>query len=130
MARPEDIRDASLRTALLEAEERLNEGDYAAVVRKCAYAYLALLARRPDLTPPPTPPDGQHFFGFGGPGAGGQDAAGRPLRRVMWPAFGTRFLVGEDQRPSVVFDKERFSMSEAATYFEFTMDQVIRAQRE
>jgi hypothetical protein len=127
MARTEDIQDQRLREGLLEADERLNQGDYAAVVHRCAETYLALLAARPDLTPPPTPPGGQHSFGFGGPAAGG---GGAPMRRVMWPAFGTRFLVGEDQKPSVAFDKERFSMSEAATAFEFTLDQCLKAQQD
>ena len=33
-------------------------------------------------------------------------------------------VVGDDGKPGLVFDKERFSLSEALTYFEFTLEQV------
>jgi hypothetical protein len=37
-------------------------------------------------------------------------------------------LVDDEGMPGLAFDKQRFSMSEAITYFEFTVEQVVRAQ--
>jgi hypothetical protein len=35
----------------------------------------------------------------------------------------------EGDKASLTFAKERFTLSEAATYFEYTLDMVMRAQR-
>ena len=49
------------------------------------------------------------------------------------PAMAVRLGVGisfdEHDKPHLVFEKEEFSMSEAASYFEFTLDVAMRVQR-
>lgn len=144
MARPADIEDPSFRAALEEAERLLDAGEFTKAARKCAETYLQLLDKRPDLVPPPGMGFGGFGFGFGPPAgpspagpAGGASgfAAGygnvRAVRRAAWPSQGgIRLVVDEDRRPSLVYEKDRFSFSEAATYFEFLLEQLVQAQRE
>jgi len=142
MARPSDIEDPVFRAALEEAERLIDEGDYTKASRRCAETYLLLLDRRPDLIPPP----GVGFgfgFGFGGPGGGSGGSSGgaaglaagfgpgRAMRRGFWPNFGgIKVLFDEDRKPSLSYEKDRFSLTEALTYFEFMVEQVVNAQRE
>ena len=142
MARPSDIEDPVFRAALEEAERLIDEGDYTKASRRCAETYLLLLDRRPDLIPPP----GVGFgfgFGFGGPGGGSGGSSGgaaglaagfgpgRAMRRSFWPGQGgIRVIFDEDRKPSLSYEKDRFSLTEALTYFEFMVEQVVNAQRE
>ena len=139
MAKPFDIEDPAFRAAVEEAERLMDEGDYTRASRRCAETYLQLLDRRPDLIPPPGMGLG---FGFGlpggpgpGPRPGGGGAAGLgagpTMRRGFWPPQGgIRLVIDEDRRPSLAYEKDRFSFSEAATYFEFLVEQLVEAQRE
>lgn len=124
-----DVNDTDMREALAQAEAALDEGQYATAVHSCVAAYGRLIDLRPDMiiaprigrgapspqagsTPPPA---------GGGVGAGGL----RP-----WPSdHGVRFAVEDGGKPALTFAKEHFTLSEAATYFEYTLDMVLRAQR-
>jgi hypothetical protein len=47
-----------------------------------------------------------------------------------WPVrlgVGVRF--DDDGKPQLIFEREEFSLSEAASYFEYTLDVALRAQR-
>src|SRR5437016_8641277 len=113
MAGLEDIRDPDFRSALEEAERLLNEGNYTLAARQCAETYCRLLERRPDMAPE-------------NPGPGGHPGGSR----AMWPRTGGILLVLKpDQKPSLRYEKERFSFSEAATYFEFVLEELVKAQR-
>ncbi len=126
-----EVTDASMREALAQAERSLDEGEYAASVRQCVTAYARLIDLRPDMlvaarlaggTPPAA--------GGGGTGLGG---VGQGAPR-SWPSdHGVRLVVDDrvDGRktPTLTFAKDRFTLSEAATYFEYTLDMVLRAQR-
>ena len=120
-----DIANPTLRDQMNEIERWIDDGDYARAARSCADIYLDLLARHPELLPPAALRPGQ-------PGLqAGENVAfyntNREIRRAVWPITGgIRVVVGEDGKPSLVFDKERFSMSEALTYFEFTVEQVAK----
>jgi hypothetical protein len=124
-----DVTDAAMREALASAEAALDEGDYARSVQHTVAAYERLIEMRPDMI---VAPRFAHRFAApqgGGPppaGIGGQSmAAPRP-----WPSdHGVSFSVDDDGKPSLTFAKERFTLSEAATYFEYTLDMVLRAQR-
>jgi hypothetical protein len=122
MVSVKEVSDEGLRQALAEAESALDEGKYALSVRCSAAAYCQLIEQRPDMIIAPR-------FGPGAPppqGGGGLTMGGpRP-----WPSdHGVRFAVEEGQKPTLTFAKERFTISEAATYFEYTLDMVLRAQR-
>lgn len=118
-----------MREALASAEAALDDGDYARSVQHTVAAYERLIELRPDMI---VAPRFAHRFAapqLGGPpagGIGGQSmAAPRP-----WPSdHGVRFSVDEGGKASLTFAKERFTLSEAATYFEYTLDMVLRAQR-
>ncbi len=99
------IQDEALRTSLAAAHAALRSGDYPDVVRRCAAAYLELLRRKPELL---------------------EGMLGR-MRVMMFPRLGARLepASGEKQ-PTLHWDRETFAFSEAVTYFEFAVDQLVR----
>lgn len=107
MARTQDLTDAEDRRSMEEAEQLLNEGRYREVVEKSTERYLQLVRRRPDILRPTAP----------------------LLFASMFPQLGVRLEGAEGEEPRLVWDKERFSMAEATTYFEFALDQLVRASR-
>lgn len=123
-----EVLDEPMREALTSAEAALDDGDYAASVHACVAAYRRLIDVRPDMI---IAPRFSHSFTapqLGSPTSGaigGQSmAAPRP-----WPSdHGVRFEL-DGEVPRLTFSKERFTLSEAATYFEYTLDMVLRAQR-
>jgi hypothetical protein len=137
MANPADIEDPTFRSALEEAERLLDDGDYTGAARTCAETYLLLLARRPELLPPPDLPDTQPLDPAGqtrraeGAGDLARLDAARRFRQQWWPATGSiSVVVGPDRQPRVQYAKERVSLSEAAGYFEFLVEQLAAAQRQ
>jgi hypothetical protein len=128
MANPADLTDEGIRMALLSAEAALDDGEYAVSVRHSVDAYRRLIVLRPDMIVAPrfghsfSPPQtGQAPAGIGGQSM----AAPRP-----WPSdHGVRFDMPDGEVPELTFTKEHFTLSEAATYFEYTLDMALRAQR-
>jgi hypothetical protein len=118
-----DIKDTKLQQQMVDIERWIDDGDYAKAARTCADVYLGLLARHPELLPPPELRPGQAGLQSGeNPAAYDQH---RQIRRAFWPITGgIRVVVGDDSKPGLVFDKERFSLSEALTYYEFTLEAV------
>jgi hypothetical protein len=124
-----EITDTALHEALTCAEDALDEGDYVGSVRHSVDAYSRLIAQRPDMI---VAPRFGHSFAAPQLGAstggaiGGQSmAAPRP-----WPSdHGVRFSLDEASGPTMTFAKDHFTLSEAATYFEYTLDMALRAQR-
>jgi hypothetical protein len=134
MASPAEIQDPELRAALLEADRLLDAGDYTRAAKSCAESYVRFLGRRPDMMPLivasgglPGGPDG----GGSLPGPGGGGSEGAMARRPLWPRTGGILLVmGADQRPQLKYEKERFSFSEASTYFEYVLAEFARADKQ
>jgi len=99
------IQDEKLREALAAAHASLRSGDYKDVVERAAAAYLELLRRKPELL---------------------EGLIGR-FRVMMFPRLGARLEPGvEGGQPSLHWDRETFAFSEAVTYFEFAVDQLVR----
>ena len=123
MARPTDLLDPCLQTALLEAEQALDVGDYLQTVRKCVEVYSRIAEQRPEMV---LRPPGQLM-------ALPQARSVREGRRnalLPWPVrLGVGLNFDEAGKPHLTFEKEEFSISEAASYFEYTLDVAIRAQR-
>ena len=123
MAKPTDLIDRFFQTMLVEAEEALDKGDYLGTVRRCVEVYRRIADQRPDLVlrPPnplmPLPPA----------------RAVREVRRNAlqpWPVrLGVGISYDEHDTPHLTFEREEFSLSEAASYFEYTLDVALRAQR-
>jgi hypothetical protein len=121
-----EVSDDTMRAALEEAETALDDGEYSACVHQCVAAYRRLIEQRPDMIIAPRFSHSSPVPQAGGSGGlGGVGLAGpRP-----WPSdHGVQFAT-DDGKPSLRFAKERFTLSEAATYFEYTLDMVLRAQR-
>ena len=118
-----DIKDKTLQQQMVDIERWIDDGDYVRASKACAGVYLDLLARHPELLPPRELRPGQAGLQAGeNPAAYDQH---RQIRRAFWPITGgIRVVVGDDGKPGLVFDKERFSLSEALTYFEFTLEAV------
>ncbi len=99
------IHDETLRASLTTAHNSLRAGDYRDVVRRAADAYLELLRRKPELL---------------------EGMMGR-MRVMMFPRLGARLDPIEGQAlPALTWDRETFAFSEAVTYFEFAVDQLVR----
>jgi hypothetical protein len=123
MPKPTDLTDPFFQTMLVEAEQALDKGDYLGTVRRCVEVYSRIAEQRPDLIlrPPnplmPLPPA----------------RSVREVRRNALQPWPVRLGVGisfDDQgKPHLTFEKEEFSLSEAASYLEYTLDVAIRAQR-
>ncbi len=101
----EKIKDAELRETMATAHKVLKEGDYLGVVQRAGDVYLELLKRRPELL-----------------AEGGIPAM---MRIRMFPRLGARLEREGDKPPSLVWDRETFGFSEAVTYFEFAVDQLV-----
>jgi hypothetical protein len=119
VAGTKDLTDPAMREAIAEAERALDEGDYTESVRKSAVAFLAVIGSRPDLIVKPVVFNDLPLSGRG------------PLpARGPWPdLLGVTLHLSDDAEPEVTFEKERFTMSEAVTYFEYALDTALRAER-
>jgi hypothetical protein len=107
MASPADLTNPTFREAMQRVESLIDEGDFAGASTAAGETYLTLLASRPELIPSATV--GPHT----------------PLgmsRAFTWPPTGGLTVRVDDGKPSLVYVKERFSMSEAYGYFEFMMN--------
>jgi hypothetical protein len=122
-----EVTEDGMRGALAEAETALDDGDYSSCVHQCVTAYARLIELRPDMIIAPRFSHSSSVPQVGGGAAlGGIGLAGpRP-----WPSdHGVQFGTDAGGKPHLTFAKERFTLSEAATYFEYTLDMVLRAQR-
>jgi hypothetical protein len=100
----DQIQDAALRESLTQAHASLRNGEYKDVVQRSADAYLDLLRRKPDLL---------------------EGMIGR-MRVMMFPRLGARLERAGEEPPRLEWDRETFAFSEAVTYFEFAVDQLVR----
>jgi len=115
MASPSDLTDPAFRDAMQGIEKLLDDADYTGASKLAGESYLALLAKRPELI------------------AGASTGPHTPLamsRAFAWPPTGGLTVRVEDGKPSLVYVKERFSMSEAYGYFEFMMNLLWTLQKE
>lgn len=101
----DQIQDEALRASMAAAHASLRAGDYKDVVQRAAEAFLELLRRKPELL---------------------EGMIGR-IRVMFFPRLGARMEYrGEKDPPQLEWDRETFAFSEAVTYFEFAVDQLVR----
>jgi len=118
-----DLTDPFCQTRLLDAEQALDAGDYLATVRKCVEVYSRIAEQRPEMVlRPPNPlmplPRARSV------------REGRRNALQPWPVrLGVGLSFDENDKPYLSFEKEEFSLSEAVSYFEYTLDFALRAQR-
>ncbi len=98
------IQDPALRDSVAQAKASLRSGDYADVVHRAAEAYAELVRRKPEMLEGPA-----------------------RLRTILFfPRLGVQLQIGHNNEPLIIFDREQFIFSEAATYFEFAVDCLVR----
>ncbi len=103
-AKLDRIKDDSLRGSLTQAQASLRANDFSDVVHRASDAYLELLRRKPEMLQGPT-----------------------ALRSLLFfPRLGARMIQESDGSPTVIYDREKFTFSEAITYFEFAVDNLAR----
>ena len=126
-----EIKDAAFREALERVDSLIAEGEYTQASRLCAETYLKLLAKRPDFIPPPPDLLALPQFRDDLPQSGSRLAGGTgPAARPSWPnQGGIKVLYYEPRGPVLRIEKERFGLSEATSYFEFLIDEVVRDQQ-
>ena len=110
MANREQVKDEELRAKLEEAHAQLRAGKATDAVHTLADTFLSMLRMKPELL------------------AERVAVRGRDTPLVMrWPALGANFKRGSVQAgaPEIEFTRERFAISEALTYYEFTVDTAI-----
>ncbi len=106
MPKVDKIHDDALRTSLQAAHASLRAGDHRDVVRRAVEAYLELLRRKPELL------EGEGFM---------------PRMRIfMFPLLGAHIEVQDGKPVAVAFDREHFGFTEAVTYYEFAVDNLVR----
>jgi len=127
-----DIKDAAFREALERIDALLTDGAYTEAARLCGETYVELLKRRPDFVPAPPNPRNLPQYRDDLPESGSRLAGGTGRTvRTGWPnGGGLRVLYYESPGPRLSFEKERFGLSEATSYFEFLVEEVVRAERE
>jgi hypothetical protein len=114
MASTADIQDQGLREALQGIETLIDDGAYASACKECADLYVEYLRSHPD-------PEA--------PNAGYNPGQFAIERGILWPRTGGISIHRDEAGvPSASYDKERFSLSEAYTYFEFVMDFLSKHQ--
>ena len=121
MAKPSEVTDPFLHATLTEAEKAVDDGDWNEAVHKAVEAYKALADKRPDV------------IMRAGPAMGALPLEGRvPQRGAMrpWPSLlGVTLTFDANDKPKLEFTKDRFTMSDAVTYFEYALDCAVLAQR-
>lgn len=109
--RLDKIVDAELKARLTEANQQLRTGSATEAVHTLADTFLWMLRARPEMLDATVPL-----------------RAGRTVPLVMrWPALGANLSLESVRAkdPTIEFVRDRFALSEAITYFEFTLDTAI-----
>jgi hypothetical protein len=114
MARPSDIKNDELRGLVETAFIAMRAGKGAEAVRACADAYLRHVQLHPEVK------------------AETIAMRGRSISRLLrWPGLGAN-MKPESVRagvPEIEFLRERFSVSEAMTYYQFVLDEILDQER-
>ena len=113
MPKPEQIIDEALREQVQTAYGLMREGKGTEAVKAITVAYLALLKLKPELMEETIEP-----------------RPGRKMLAVMrWPALGANLKIEsiEAKQPEIEFIRDRFAVSEAIMYYEYTLESAINA---
>ena len=113
MARPSDIKNDELRGMVETAFAAMRAGKGIDAVRACADAYLRYVQVFPEAMKETIP------------------MRGREISRLMrWPALGANMKPDSVAAgtPAIEFLRERFSISEAMTYYQFVLDEILERE--
>ena len=110
MARPSDIANDELRGMVETAFAAMRAGKGAEAVHASADAYLRYIQIHPEALAETIP------------------MRGRSIPRLMrWPAMGANMKLDSVRAgaPEIEFLRDRFSVSEAMTYYQFVLDEIL-----
>ena len=112
MPRPEQVQDERLRGILQEVQQSLRQRDGTQAVHKVVDALFALLDLKPELVTEEVEPRPGWKMKF----------------LTRWPQLGANFKAGslDAQKPEIEYAKDHFALSEAITYYEFTLETAIK----
>jgi hypothetical protein len=111
MVKAEQIVDPELREMAQKAHQCMREGKATDAVRLLSDAYLKLLERYPEMLDETIEP-----------------RPGRKMPAVMrWPQLGANLSLEsvQEKKPRIEFIRDRFAVSEAITYYEYTVESAV-----
>lgn len=109
MAKPEQVQDEGFRNLLLQARSDFLDRNGTASVQSSVEALTRLMQQQPDLIQLKRTP-------------GVAVRVGR-----VWPNLGVKVEQGEGQ-VRAVYERERYSLAEAITFYEFALESLIAAK--
>ena len=110
MPTPSDIRTAELREPVQRAFDAMRAGNGTEAVKGLADVFVAFIELYPELREETI------------------DMRGRAVPKLMrWPALGANLKPESlsSARPEIEFVRDRFSVSEAMTYYQFVLDEIL-----
>jgi hypothetical protein len=110
MAKPDQVTDADLRTQIEDARTKMRAGDGTAAVHTLTDAFLYMMRKKPEMLE-----------------ASGEMRFGQMPMVFRWPNLGAN-LVRESivqKAPRIEFIRDHFAVSEAITYYEFTLETAV-----
>ena len=112
MARPDQVQDDQLRDLFVEAQGSMRTGQANEAVKSVVRALYRLLELKPELTTEELEPRPGWKMPF----------------LTRWPQLGANFVEGSlaNHEPKIEIVKEKFALSEAITYYEFTLETAIK----
>ena len=114
MPRPDQVQDEHLRDLLTQTQSLLRQRDGTQAVKSVVEALYALLELKPELVSEEVEPRPGWKMKF----------------LTRWPQLGANFKKGslETNKPEIEFVKDHFALSEAITYYEFTLETAIKRE--
>ena len=114
MARASDIRNPELRSQVEAAFAAMRAGQGREAVRALADAFVRFLELHPSVM--------RETIAM----------RGRDIPRIMrWPDLGARLVPDSvrEGKPRIEIDRDRFSASEAMTYYQFVLEEILEFER-
>lgn len=115
MATLEQITDEGLKAVMQEAHAALRAGDFRGCIEKSCSAYTEYLSRNAKLQETE---------------AAAVSIPASARRTFGWPQLGVRLVIEEGQRPRTEFEKQRYSFSDAISYYEYILDRLAARPRQ
>lgn len=111
MAKPDQIQDARLRQMVTDAFDQMRANDPTQAVHSLAGAFMYLLEIKPEIVEEKIEPRAGWKMPF----------------LARWPQLGVNWKKGSLQagKPEFEFVRDHFALSEAITYYEFTLETAI-----
>ena len=114
MPRPDQVKDQQLQGHFSAAQQAMRTGQANEAVENVVAALYRLLELKPELVTEELEPRPGWKMPF----------------LTRWPQLGANFVEGslKEHKPKIEIVKDRFALSEAITYYEFTLETAIKRE--